>query len=247
LSARTHILTVLLLAAGASTVGCAQCQQDPDSLAAAALDERLFTRIASILGEQSPDAVSQDRRLPSPRELDIASPPRPSRRVASKSMTPVQQVAAAEALEAAAPMPEAEPIENAPSPVAPAEPVEAPAEPRIAADATAQTANSDDNHAAACDDVCCQPGFTCPFDRPCPILGACRGCPACLAGRRCAKLFTRPEPGPPPIRYRPAMPPKFLPVPTQPVLSPARPEAPDPWRGDVEFSWRPEVWFPGRD
>jgi len=36
-------------------------------------------------------------------------------------------------------------------------------------------------------------------------------------------------------------------VPTQPVLSPARPDAPDPWRGDVELGWRPQVTFPARD
>jgi hypothetical protein len=49
------------------------------------------------------------------------------------------------------------------------------------------------------------------------------------------------------VRYQPLLPPKFLPVPTQPVLSPARPDAPDPWRGDVEFGWHGRVTFPGRD
>ena len=43
------------------------------------------------------------------------------------------------------------------------------------------------------------------------------------------------------------MPPKFLPVPTQPTLAPARPDAPEPWRGDVEMSFRPQLTFPARD
>jgi hypothetical protein len=83
---------------------------------------------------------------------------------------------------------------------------------------------------------------TCPL---CP-LEACGRCAACLRGHRC-KLFTRPQPGPPPVNYVPALPPKFLPVPTQPTLSPARPEAPDAWRGDLEFGWRSEITSPGRD
>jgi hypothetical protein len=82
----------------------------------------------------------------------------------------------------------------------------------------------------------------------CPLcpLEACGRCAACLRGHRC-KLFTRPQPGPPPVNYVPALPPKFLPVPTQPTLSPARPEAPDAWRGDLEFGWRNEITSPGRD
>jgi hypothetical protein len=43
------------------------------------------------------------------------------------------------------------------------------------------------------------------------------------------------------------MPPKFLPVPTEPTASPARPDAPEPWRGDVEVTYGNDVVFPGRD
>lgn len=81
----------------------------------------------------------------------------------------------------------------------------------------------------------------------CPIGGTCDLCANRLVQGCRTKLFTRPEPGPPPIRYRPPLPPKFLPVPTQPTLSPARPDAPEPWRGDVEMSFRPQLTFPARD
>jgi hypothetical protein len=43
------------------------------------------------------------------------------------------------------------------------------------------------------------------------------------------------------------MPPKFLAVPTHPVISPVRPEAPEPQRGNVEVSYRPELTIPGND
>jgi hypothetical protein len=57
----------------------------------------------------------------------------------------------------------------------------------------------------------------------------------------------KPPPGPPPATLRPAMPPKFLPVPTETVLSPARPDAPEPERGDVEIGYRSQITFPGHD
>jgi hypothetical protein len=236
---RTAVIVVLLLATGATTVGCAQCQQSSDSFASTALDGRMITRIASVLGENPPDAAPQDRRPPTPQVLDVAKVNPPARRRATPAKATIQQVAANEPLEAAAPMPDAEPIETAALPE--------PSPEASHGTPAAVTGSPADSHVESCDDTCCEPGVACPLDRPCPILGACRECPACLVGRRCGKLFTRPEPGPPPVRYRPAMPPKFLPVPTQPVLSPARPEAPDPWHGEVEFSWRPEVTFPGRD
>jgi hypothetical protein len=234
--ARKPVLHLLLLSAGVFAVGCAQWQQESDDLAAVAFDQRLFARIASVLGEQPPVAIGPVPRPSAPHVLDVASNRPPAGRGAGDQVkSPVRQVGAVEPLEAAAPMPEAGPIETAPAvplqrdEIAAALPVQGP------------------QHSATCDDVCCQAEVDGPLDGPCPILGACGSCPACLAGRRCAKLFTRPEPGPPPIRYRPAMPPKFLPVPTQPVLSPARPDAPDPRRGNIEFSWRPELIFPGDD
>ena len=59
----------------------------------------------------------------------------------------------------------------------------------------------------------------------------------------------RPEPGPPPVSYQPILPPKFLPVPTETVVPPARPDAPDFRRGDVESHYgnRVMLTFPGRD
>ena len=76
----------------------------------------------------------------------------------------------------------------------------------------------------------------------------CACFPACPLGHcRLRKLCERPTPGPPPARLHPEMPPKFLPLPTQPILSPARPDAPESWRGDVEAGYRPTLTFPGRD
>lgn len=59
--------------------------------------------------------------------------------------------------------------------------------------------------------------------------------------------WCKPAAGPPPVTLRPEMPPKFLPVPTKPILSPVRPDAPDLQRGDVEFDYRRQVSFPARD
>jgi hypothetical protein len=56
-----------------------------------------------------------------------------------------------------------------------------------------------------------------------------------------------PAAGPPPIRYQPEMPPKFLPVPTTPTLSPVRPDAPEAFRGEVETSYDPRLTSPGRN
>jgi hypothetical protein len=102
---------------------------------------------------------------------------------------------------------------------------------------------------APCGDVCCGDvcDGSCEGDASCCLLAAADECGRCSVCQHCRKLFSRPEPGPPPIRYRPALPPKFLPVPTQPTLSPARPDAPEQWRGDVEVGFRPQLTFPARD
>jgi hypothetical protein len=77
----------------------------------------------------------------------------------------------------------------------------------------------------------------------------CYVCPDCCMipfGMECP-LADKPKPGPPPACLRPPMPPKFLPVPTEPVLSPVRPDAPEPRRGDIEVGYRPQLTSPGHD
>lgn len=234
--ARKPVSRMMLLLAGAFCAGCAQWQHDSDRFAASAWDRPLFARIASALGEQAPAADSPASGSRGPKTVQVASLREPAGRSARRrDESPIRQAVAAEPLDMAPPTSDADPIETAPS-----------ALPKDS-DSAAAAPGKAVERAAACDDVCCHAELDGPLDGPCPILGACGGCPACLAGRRCAKLFTRPEPGPPPIRHRPAMPPKFLPVPTQPVLSPARPDAPDPRRGNIEFGWGPEIMFPGDD
>lgn len=45
------------------------------------------------------------------------------------------------------------------------------------------------------------------------------------------------KPSPPPIAYRPPVPPTFLPVPTQPIFSTVNMAAPEPMRGVVEVDF----------
>jgi hypothetical protein len=61
------------------------------------------------------------------------------------------------------------------------------------------------------------------------------------------KFREKPTPGPPPMTIRPPMPPKFLPVPTEDVMSPVRPDAPEPQRGNVDMGWRPQMTVSGHD
>ncbi len=102
--------------------------------------------------------------------------------------------------------------------------------------------------------MCCNAGClsqsrgvgACPSATCGPDCMNCRECqliPLGLAG----PLVEKPQPGPPPVSFRPQMPPKFLAVPTHPVISPVRPEAPEPQRGNVEVSYRPELTIPGND
>ena len=90
-----------------------------------------------------------------------------------------------------------------------------------------------------------------PDPAPAPTelaVAPCACFPACPLGHcRLRVLCERPMPGPPPAWLQPAMPPKFLPLPTQPIISPARPDAPEGSRGDVEAGYRPTLTFPGRD
>jgi hypothetical protein len=111
-------------------------------------------------------------------------------------------------------------------------------------------------HGTLADEVmCCNAGClsqsrgicSCPRRATCgPDCMYCRECgliPLGLAG----PLVEKPQPGPPPISFRPQVPPKFLAVPTHPVVSPVRPEAPEPQQGNVEVSYRPELTIPGND
>lgn len=52
--------------------------------------------------------------------------------------------------------------------------------------------------------------------------------------------------GPPAVRYRPPMPPKFLTVPTRPFLAPVNLNAPLPANGTVEVDFGSQLAFPGR-
>lgn len=85
-----------------------------------------------------------------------------------------------------------------------------------------------------CPDECEPPCPTCPLKKGCRLQGHCRLC--------------RPvEPGPPPVTYRPPMPPEFLPVPTRPVFSAVNMAAPEPMRGAVEVDFGPQLTVPGRE
>lgn len=86
-----------------------------------------------------------------------------------------------------------------------------------------------------------------------PVCGPEHCCLLC-GGRLCPltcvrKFCERPTPGPPPVTTQIAMPPKFLPVPTHAIVPPARPDAPEFRRGDVEAHYGPQLWYssPGRD
>lgn len=55
------------------------------------------------------------------------------------------------------------------------------------------------------------------------------------------------QPGPPPVTYRPVMPPEFLPVPTQPIFAAVNLATPEPTRGNVEVDFGPQLQVPGGD
>lgn len=92
-------------------------------------------------------------------------------------------------------------------------------------------------HGVACG---CAVGASCPH---CPVecLLGCQGlledCP----------LLHPPPPGPPPVRYQPALPPQFLLVPTEPVLAPGRTGPVELPRGNVRAGFDPQWTIMGRD
>lgn len=59
--------------------------------------------------------------------------------------------------------------------------------------------------------------------------------------RRCV------EPGPPPRRYIPPMPPKFLPVPASSIFTGVNMHAPSRGHAQVDVGYGPQLSFPARD
>ena len=90
---------------------------------------------------------------------------------------------------------------------------------------------------AYCSEDC--DGEACPTDAPCQpacsVLGCMAGCKKCK------------EAGPPPIPYKPPMPPKFLLVPARPAETGVPCDAPVEAWGSMEWGYRNEVLFPARD
>ena len=91
-----------------------------------------------------------------------------------------------------------------------------------------------------CPDECEPPCSKCPT---CALPSLALGCRLKAHSRLCRPV----ESGPPPVSYRPPMPPEFLPVPTRPVFSAVNMAAPEPMRGEVEVSYGPQFTSPGRD
>jgi hypothetical protein len=214
---------VLALAVCGLASGCAQWQAGPDSLAAS-LDEPLLAHCFDALSDRASGTSQSDSAT-----LLLTQPSAPDS---------VIRAAAHQESPSAVRSPK-EKLRHTPADV---EAAIALLDATVDGQAQPDEAVSD---ASMIDDGCCGQEKAASTGLTCPLV-ACGRCYDCMAGRIC-KRWQRPEPGPPPVRYLPPMPPKFLPVPTCPTLSPARPDAPEPWRGDVEFGYRPQVTFPARD
>jgi hypothetical protein len=98
---------------------------------------------------------------------------------------------------------------------------------------------------APCVTTDCCPDETAPLECDAVDCGSLESGSPPLSGPRCA-VASCPPPGTPPQRYRPAMPPKFLPVPTRPIYGTAPADAPHTEIGDVEVDFGPRLTFPGR-
>lgn len=61
------------------------------------------------------------------------------------------------------------------------------------------------------------------------------------------RIHQRVDAGPPPVRYRPTLPPKFLAVPTRPIVTDVNLCAPAPDHCQVEVGFDPQLAFPGSD
>lgn len=111
-------------------------------------------------------------------------------------------------------------------------------------------------HGTLADEVmCCGTGCLDQAGDPCSCPPSARCGPDCSHCRECRlipfglarPLCEKPQPGPPPVRFRPEMPPNFLPVPTAPTVSPVRAGAPEPNGGDIEVSYSQQLISPGGD
>jgi len=79
----------------------------------------------------------------------------------------------------------------------------------------------------------------------------------CVLPRNCApirnhlrlreRIHQRVDAGPPPERYRPTLPPKFLAVPTSPIVTDVNLCAPAPQSCQVEVGYSHQLAFPGSD
>lgn len=96
---------------------------------------------------------------------------------------------------------------------------------------------------------------TCGCGLGCGAPIAC-GCSAALQdddyccpvpAEQCEALHSCIKRGPPPVSYKPLMPPKFLPIPTRSVFTAVNLAAPTPTRGAVEVDFGPQLTVPGRD
>lgn len=116
--------------------------------------------------------------------------------------------------------------------------------------------------ASGCAGLCCLPHKcacvidsvpTCESicgDECCGECGDCH-CAVCRSGGICPQARCKKElliaVGPPAVRYRPEMPPEFLPVPARPVHANVNMEFPMETRGAVERGYGPELMVQGRD
>lgn len=93
-------------------------------------------------------------------------------------------------------------------------------------------------------DCCCDTcgGAVCEV---CPLEGAL--CHACSTAWAACPCLHKPPKGPPPVRYLPPMPPKFLPVPTCPVYGQGRTGPLELPRGNVERGFGPVLTIAGGD
>ena len=96
----------------------------------------------------------------------------------------------------------------------------------------------------------CDCGSSPCYDDSCYDCGPCK-CKICRAGGCCPLALRKHELriaiGPDAVRYKPEMPPEFLPVPPRPVFANVNMDAPTEARGSVESGYGPYFTIEGRD